>query len=861
MDNSKRGHILMQERLDLNESQGKLHWTAVKNILKYLRNTKDMFLVYGGNPSTELRVDCYCNAGFETDIDDMKYLTGYVSSTYLTLEARSIFLPENKRGFKLSYPDVESDDLLMATKPEVKYVPLCLHSNLLMTKELTLTFQCPVLTSTNYTTWSMRMEILLGIHGVWDVIDPSLANAKKNNTVKGVDRVKEARLQTLITKFKNQTMLNNGTIDEYDAKLSGIASKSATLGEVMSEHKLVKKFLTSLPRRFIHIVAALEQVLDLKTTGFEDVVGQLKAYEERVKEEDKANDPPENLLYARTEYSNRNSDSSEEEDVTHTLEVMDEVEVKDVVGATRKTKYRHFISKCPERNRNHEVNLNETQEKGVYHEEALQSNVISLGQEKISDYDISIRAQLKVGKEGTNEVRRESDKEENQHSSLVTVHETSPESKEDHSRSDGTPIPIARLKTIRLLIALTAGKGWKIHHLDVKTAFLNGDQKKVDSTLVEMGFLQCVHEKAVYRKVSIEEFIIIAVYGDDIFVTRTWLDLINEFKRRMASQFKRPDLGELTYYLGIEVSQGKDCVEIKQERYARKILKEAGMEDCNETSYPMEKDLKLSKAEDEPEVEATQYRKVVGCLCYLLHTRLDLTYSVGVVSRYMQSLRESHARAIKQILRYLKGTTSFGIKYKWGNDMRLVGYSSHNVNIDDGRSNTGYIFYLGTSPITWCSKKQATVTLSSCEAEFMAATAAACQAICLKEVLTEVMKNEQNANTSSTLGSLSQEPSITTHTKFTTQINELLEMRQTINSLLFKTINESTNQSSDSEIFHFEERIKELELRTQRRNNFKEELFKDKFPTEEELTYHKELLGELQPPFSTLEPKIRRGDP
>ncbi|GKA75530.1 hypothetical protein Tco_0781908 [Tanacetum coccineum] len=86
-------------------------------------------------------------------------------------------------------------------------------------------------------------------------------------------------------------------------------------------------------------------------------------------------------------------------------------------------------------------------------------------------------------------------------------------------------------------------------------------------------------------------------------------------------------------------------------------------------------------------------------------------------------------------------------------------------------------------------------------------------------------------------------------------------MRQTIDSLLFKTINESTNQSSDSEIFCPEERIKELELRTQRRNNFEEELFKDKFPTEEELAYHKELLGEPQPPFSTLDPKIRRGDP
>ncbi|GJY49334.1 hypothetical protein Tco_0439290 [Tanacetum coccineum] len=119
----------------------------------------------------------------------------------------------------------------------------------------------------------------------------------------------------------------------------------------------------------------------------------------------------------------------------------------------------------------------------------------------------------------------------------------------------------------------------------------------------------------------------------------------------------------------------------------------------------------------------------------------------------------------------------------------------------------------------------------------------------------------ENTNPSSTLGSLSQELSVTTHAKFMPRINKILKMRQTIYSLLFKTINELTNQSFDSETFCPEERIKELELKMQRRNNFEEELFKDRFHTEEELAYHKELLGEPQPTFSTLKPKIRRGDP
>ncbi|GJT67064.1 uncharacterized mitochondrial protein-like protein [Tanacetum coccineum] len=154
----------------------------------------------------------------------------------------------------------------------------------------------------------------------------------------------------------------------------------------------------------------------------------------------------------------------------------------------------------------------------------------------------------------------------------------------------------------------------------------------------------------------------------------------------------------------------------------------ASIEYCNATLYPTEKDLKLSKAEDKPEFKATNIE-----MCP----------------------RESHARAIKQILQYLRGTLLFSIIYNHSNDMKLVGYSdsshnfdiddgrrygdsSHNFDIDDGRSTTGHIFYLGTSPITWCSQNQTIMALSSCEAEFMAATAVACQPIWLRELLAEV---------------------------------------------------------------------------------------------------------------------------
>ncbi|GKD08615.1 putative RNA-directed DNA polymerase, eukaryota, reverse transcriptase zinc-binding domain protein [Tanacetum coccineum] len=312
------------------------------------------------------------------------------------------------------------------------------------------------------------MEVLLGIHGVGDVVDRGLADVKKNNIAKGllfqtipvdlvlqignlkiakemweaikirnlgVVRVKEARLQTLITEFKNSKMSDNGTIDEYATNLSVIASKSTTLGEVMSEHKLVKKFLTSLPRQ-------------------------------RVKEEDKANDAQENLLYARTEYSNGNNNSS--------------------------------------RGRGH----------GSY----------SRGRGQGSGYMATLKIMVNVPRSANRLYKTQ-----------LKV------GKEDSKQASKEP------RTFTVV--------WDERYEEAEQIWGN------ENTVLE------------------------------------------------AARHEWPLTGH--------------------DNQAGEILKEVGMKDCNATLCPMEPGLKLSKAKDEPEVEATQYRKVVGCLRYLLHTRPDLTYSVA----------------------------------------------------------------------------------------------------------------------------------------------------------------------------------------------------------------------------------------
>nr|GEY86293.1 ribonuclease H-like domain, reverse transcriptase, RNA-dependent DNA polymerase [Tanacetum cinerariifolium] len=176
-------------------------------------------------------------------------------------------------------------------------------------------------------------------------------------------------------------------------------------------------------------------------------------------------------------------------------------------------------------------------------------------------------------------------------------------------------------------------------------------------------------------------------------------------------------------------------IEIKE-----KILKEDGMIDCNETLIPMDPGTRLTKITEGTMVNSTEYQSLIGCLRYLLHTRPDLSYSVGLLSRFMQEPREQHMKAIRQVLRYVKGTKDYGITYKHNGGDNIHGFSdsSYGVNAQEGKGTTGIIFYYGESPISWSTQKQAIVALSSCESEFIAATATVTQALWLNRLLSKL---------------------------------------------------------------------------------------------------------------------------
>ncbi|XP_062213636.1 secreted RxLR effector protein 161-like [Phragmites australis] len=210
-------------------------------------------------------------------------------------------------------------------------------------------------------------------------------------------------------------------------------------------------------------------------------------------------------------------------------------------------------------------------------------------------------------------------------------------------------------------------------------------------------------------------------------------------------EFKMSDLSLLSFYLGIGVRQSPKGITLSQATHAEKILSKVGMEGCNPTCIPMESHCMLSQVSSAPLTDATTSRSIISSLCYLVHTCLDISFSAGYLSRFMESLTTEHLTAVKKILRYIVGTLHFGCCYsRKTKEARLIGYFDSDLvgDVDTRKSKSRVFFFLGSSPISWQSLNQKVVALSSCEAEYIAGAMAACQGIWLGRLLGELKNAE-----------------------------------------------------------------------------------------------------------------------
>ena len=349
--------------------------------------------------------------------------------------------------------------------------------------------------------------------------------------------------------------------------------------------------------------------------------------------------------------------------------------------------------------------------------------------------------------------------------------------------------PVARWDTIRMVIALAARNGWSVYQLDVKSAFLHGElneavfieqpqgyEKKgeehkvyklkkalyglkqaprawysrIEAYFIKEGFERCSCDHTLFIKTGDGgKILIVSLYVDDLIFTGNDESMFVKFKNSMKLEFDMTDLGKMKYFLGVEVLQNSEGIYISQRKYAKEVLERFGMEKSNSVKSPIVPGDRLTKNEGGVKVDATKYKQLVGSLMYLTATRPDLMYVVCLISRFMASPTEMHLQAAKRVLRYLKGTVDLGVFYQKEGNGELMAYtdSDYAGDVDDRKSTSGYVFLLSEGAVAWSSKKQPVVTLSTTEAEFVAAASCACQGVWMRRVLEKLGHSQGKGTT------------------------------------------------------------------------------------------------------------------
>lgn len=250
---------------------------------------------------------------------------------------------------------------------------------------------------------------------------------------------------------------------------------------------------------------------------------------------------------------------------------------------------------------------------------------------------------------------------------------------------------------------------------------------KIESYFIKEGFERCNFKHKLFIKADGGKILIVILYVDDLIFTGNCEEMFGNFKRSMQQEFDMTDLGKMRYFLGVEVKQGSKDTYICQKKFANEVLERFGFDNSKGVNSPIVPGTKLVKDEKGVRTDATKYQQIVGSLMYLTVTRPDIMFSVYLASRFLAAPTELHLQAVKRILRYVKTTVNLGIFYKREGEPDLMAYtdSDYAGDLDDRRNTSGYVFFLSNGAVSWGSKKQPVVSLSTTEDEYIAAVSCA----------------------------------------------------------------------------------------------------------------------------------------
>ncbi|KAJ9561577.1 hypothetical protein OSB04_006737 [Centaurea solstitialis] len=341
---------------------------------------------------------------------------------------------------------------------------------------------------------------------------------------------------------------------------------------------------------------------------------------------------------------------------------------------------------------------------------------------------------------------------------------------------DETFAPVARLEAIRLFLAFAAHMNFKVYQMDIKNAFLNGklneevyvaqppgfvDPKFPDHVyklnkalyglkqaprawydtlstfLLSKGFVRGKIDSTLFLKKYPKHILLVQIYVDDIIFGSTNPKLCEKFELLMKSEYKMSMMGELTFFLGLQIKQSEKGIFINQGKYVHEMLKKFDLTSYTPMKTPMAPPLSLDKDSKGKPVDVTLYRGMIGSLLYLTASRPDIMYSTCLCARYQAEPKESHLTAVKRIFRYLKGTPNMGLWYSKDSGFDLTAYSDSDFAgcKIDRKSTTGGCHLLGGKLVSWTSKKQNSVSTSTAEAEYVAAGICCAQVLWLRNQL------------------------------------------------------------------------------------------------------------------------------
>ena len=260
--------------------------------------------------------------------------------------------------------------------------------------------------------------------------------------------------------------------------------------------------------------------------------------------------------------------------------------------------------------------------------------------------------------------------------------------------------------------------------------------------LIESGYTQ-TSDPCLYIKTEGKNFVLICVHVDDSLIAASDLDMLHREKSSFVDKFEMHDIGEAAYILRMKISRDLEnrILTLSQESYVKNIIERFRMKECKPVTTPMETGLKLEKNENAP-VKLKEYQALIGSLTYAaMAKRPDISSALNIVSQFASCPGNEHWTAAKRILRYLQGTSDWGITFNASNStLDLLGYVDADWAGDPvtRKSQSGYVFMLGGGAVSWASKKQSVVALSTTEAEYVSASLAAQEAIWLRRLLSEL---------------------------------------------------------------------------------------------------------------------------